>query len=78
MNYQFVSCNAIDGTIEIEGDNTTEVTFINSPKPSNIPTDNSGVKNVFDKTDSNNVVIWKDPEQLGAEYEGNITGPNSN
>lgn len=79
LNYQFVSCNAIDGTIEIEGDNTTEVTFINSPKPSNIPTDNSGVKNVFDKTDSNNVVIWKDPEELGAEHKDNITGlPTSN
>ena len=54
------------------------VLFTNEGKNTNIPTDGSGVVNNAKQTE-NGVVIWKDPEELGAEHEDNITGlPTSN
>ena len=75
--YIEISCTPVNGQVTIEGNNTTRVSFTNQYKPGNIPTDNSGVKNVYSSVGNDGVVIWQEPDEMGNDQEGNITGPKT-
>lgn len=58
----------------IEGNETATVGFTNKPEKTNIPTDNSGVKNVHSNVGNGGVVIWqKKPDEMGEDHNNNIT-----
>lgn len=72
-DYNKVGCTAQNGEVEITGNHETEVTFENSPKDNNIPTDNSGVVNTYDYIGDGGVVIWKEATEMGKDNHDNIT-----
>ena len=58
----------------IVGNETATVGFTNKPEKTNIPTDNSGVKNVYSDVDNGGVVIWqKKPDEMGEDHNNNVT-----
>ena len=57
----------------IVGNKTATVEFANEPEKTNIPTDNSGVKNVHSNVGNDGVVIWQKPEEMGEDHNNNVT-----
>ena len=74
QNYKPVTGEYGDNQIvTIVGNETATVGFTNKPEKTNIPTDNSGVKNVHSNVGNDGVVIWQKPEEMGEDHNNNIT-----
>ena len=80
MNYPQVGdigWDSMDGVEPASGNwkltKNATATFTNEGKKTNIPTDNSGVKNVHSNVGNDGVVIWQKPEEMGEDHNNNVT-----